>query len=122
MVKAIRRIYKYSPSQISTLSIKAPDSSSSDTQTSSAIEVTTTSVPSVGDKNQNNSVLYSQNTIHNDVSITNKDDINSCETAKKKSDSIPTISTHNNHSQRIATTSSSLLNLNAPTILPLVVK
>ena len=35
---------------------------------------------------------------------------------------IPTISTHNHHTQRIATTSSSILNLNTPMILPPVGK
>ena len=35
---------------------------------------------------------------------------------------IPTISTHNHHSQRIASTSSSRLNLNTHTVLPPVGK
>ena len=52
MGKDIGQIYKYSKSQLSNLSLKAPVSSSSDTQTSSAIGLTTTSVPSVRDKNQ----------------------------------------------------------------------
>ena len=50
MGKDIGRIYKYSQSQISTFSLKAPVSSSSDPQTSSAIKLTTTSVPYVTDK------------------------------------------------------------------------
>ena len=50
MGKYIGRIYEYSQSQISTLSLKAPVSSSSDPQTSSAIELTTTYVPSVRNK------------------------------------------------------------------------
>ena len=83
MGKDIGRIYKYIQSQLSTLSLKAPVSSSPDPQTSPAIELTTTSVPSVKNKNQNNSVLFSQNTIQNDASITNNDDMQSCETAKK---------------------------------------
>ena len=122
MGKDIGKIYKYSQSQLSTSSLKAPVSSSSDPQTSSAIGLTTTSVPSVRDKNQNNYVLYSQNTIHNDASITNNDDIQSCETARKQNYSIPKFSTPNHHTQRIATTSSSILNLNTPTILPPVGK
>ena len=104
------------------MSLKATVSSSSDTQTSSAIELTTMSVPSVRDKNQNNYVLYSQNTIQNDANITNNDDIQSCETERKQNFSIPTISTTNHHTQRIANTSSSILNLNTPTIIPLVGK
>ena len=79
-------------------------------------------VPSVTDKNQNNYILYSQNTIHNDATITKNDDVQSCETAKKNDYSIPTISTPNHHTQRIATTSSTILNLNTPMILPPVVK
>ena len=82
MVKDIGQIYKHSQYQLSTLSIKTPVSSSSEPQTSSAIESTTTSVPSVRDKHQNNSVFYSQNTIQNDATITKNDDIQSCGTAK----------------------------------------
>ena len=85
MGKEIGQIYKYSKSQFSFSSLKAPLSSSSDPQTSGAIELATTSVPSVRNKNQNSSVLYSQNIIHNDASITNNDNIQSCETAKNKS-------------------------------------
>ena len=103
-------------------SLKAPVSSSSDPQTSPAIELTTPSVPSVRDKNQNNYVLYSRHTIQNDASITNNDDIHSCETAKKLKYSIPTFSTPNHHTQRIATTSSSILNVNTPKLLPPVGK
>ena len=58
MGKDIGQIYKYSQSQLSNLSLKAPVSSYLDPQTSSAIKLTTTSVPSVRDKNQNNYVLY----------------------------------------------------------------
>ena len=96
MGKGIGRIYKYSQSQLSFLSLKAPVSSSLDTQTSQAIKLTTTSVPSVRNKNQNNSVLYSQNTIQNDASITNNDNTQSCETARKQSYRSPIISTPNN--------------------------
>ena len=97
MGKNIGRIYKYSQSQLSTSSIKASVSSSSDYQTSSAIKLTTMSVPSIRDKHQNNSVLCSQKTIQNDASIKNNDDIQSCETARKEIYSIQTISTYNNH-------------------------
>ena len=47
MGKDIGQIYKYSQSQLSTLSLKVPVISYSDPQTPSAIELTTTSVPSV---------------------------------------------------------------------------
>ena len=83
MGKDISRIYKPSQSQLSTLSIKAPVSSSLEYQTSSAIKLTTTSVPSITDKNQNNYVLCSPNTIQNDADITKNDNIQSCETQKK---------------------------------------
>ena len=75
------------------------------------------SIPSVKDKNQNNAVLYSQNTIHNDSSIKNKDDIQSCETPRNVF-RITTISTPDHNTQCFATTSSSILNLNTPTTLP----
>ena len=84
MGKHIGKIYKHSQYQISTSSLKAPVSSYSEPQTSSVIELTTTSVPYVTDKHQKNYVLYSQNTIKNDETITNNDDIQSCETEKKK--------------------------------------
>ena len=83
MGKDIGQIYKRGQSQLSTSSLKAPVISSSDPQISSAIELTTTSVPSVRDKNLNNYVLYSQNTIHNDSSITNNYNIQSFDTARK---------------------------------------
>ena len=69
------------------------------------------------DKHQNNPIFYSQNTIQNDATIPNNDDIPSCETPKKQNYGIPTISTPTHYSQRIATTSSSILNLHTPTIL-----
>ena len=59
MGKDVGNIYKHSQSQLSTLSLKTPVSSSLEPQTSSAFEFTTTSVPSVTDKNKNNSMLYS---------------------------------------------------------------
>ena len=80
MGKDIGLIYTHSQYQLSTLSLKTPVSSSSKPQTSSAIELTTTPIPSVRDKNQNNSVFHSQNTIQNDATITNNDNIQSCET------------------------------------------
>ena len=110
MGKDIGRIYKHSQSQLLTLSLKTPVSSSSESQTNSAIKLTTTSVPPVTDKNQNNYFLYSQNTIHIDATITNNDNIYFCET-ERENYIIPTISTPNYNSQNIATTSSSILNL-----------
>ena len=56
MGKYIGNVYKHSQYQISTFSFKTHGSSSPEPQTSSAIELTSTSVPSVRDKNQNNSV------------------------------------------------------------------
>ena len=41
---------------------------------------------------------------------------------QKENDSIPTISTPNHHSQRIATIYSNIIHLNIPTILPPVGK
>ena len=76
------------------------------------------SVPYATDKHQNNSVLYSQNTIQNYTTITNNDYIQSCDTPKKTNYSISTILTPNHRSQRIAYTSSSKFNLNTPMILP----
>ena len=83
MGKDIGQIYKHSQSQLSTFSIKSPVSAPSESQTSSAIKLITAYVPSTIDKHQNNSVFYSQNTIHNDETITNNDNIHSCETPKK---------------------------------------
>ena len=97
MGKDIGKFYKHSQFQLSTSSLKAPVSSFSELQTSSAIKLTTTSVSSITEKNQNNSVLYSQNTIQNDATITNNDEIQSFETSKKQNYSIPTISTPKHH-------------------------
>ena len=80
MGKDIGRIYKHSQYQLSTISLNRSVSSSSEHQTSSAIELTTMSLPSVADKHQKNYVLYSQNTIQNDATITKNDNIQSCET------------------------------------------
>ena len=66
------------------MSLNKTVSSSSEPQTSSAIELTTTSVPYATEKHQKNSVLYSQNTIQNDATITKNDDIQSCGTQKNK--------------------------------------
>ena len=59
MGKGIGNFYKHSQYQTSTLSLKAPVSSSSEPQKYSAIELTTTSVPSATYKHQSNHVLYS---------------------------------------------------------------
>ena len=122
MGKDIGQIYKYSQSQLSTPSLKAPVSSSLDPQTSSAIELTTTSIHYFREKNQNNYVLYSQNTIQDDASITNNENTQSCEIARKQNYTISIISTPNNYTQHIPTTYSSMINLNTPTILPPVGK
>ena len=111
MGKDIGIIYKYSQYQLSTLSIKAPVLSYSASQKSSYIELTITSIPCVIDKKQTNYVLCSKSFIHNDLSITNNDDIQSCETQRKRNYSIPTTSTSNHHAQRIAVTSVNFLNL-----------
>ena len=84
MGKDIGKIYKHSQSQISTSSIKAHVSSSPEPQTFSDIKLTKTSVPSITDKHQNNYVLCSQKTTHNDATITNNEDIQSFETQKNK--------------------------------------
>ena len=84
MSKDIGRMYKYSQSQLSTSTLQAPISSSSYYQIPSAIASTITSVPSFTDKNKNNSVLCSQNTIQNNANITNNDNIQSCETPEKQ--------------------------------------
>ena len=110
MSKYIGRIYKHSQSQLSTFLFKTPVRSSSEPQTLSSIELTTTYVPSVRGKKKKKSVLCSKNSIHNDVSITNNNDIQSCE-SERKNCSIPTNSTPNHHAQHIANTSSSVLNL-----------
>ena len=59
MKKYIERIYKHSQYRLSTLSLKTPVSSFSKSQTSLAIELTTSSVPYATEKHQNNHVLYS---------------------------------------------------------------
>ena len=82
MGKDIVRIYKYNQLQLSTSSLKATVSSYSEPQKFYAIKLTTTSVISARDKHKNNSVSYSQNTIQNDATITNNDNIHSCETPK----------------------------------------
>ena len=122
MGKDIGQIYKYSQSQLSTLSLKVPVISYSDPQTPSAIELTTTSVPSVWDKNQNNYVLYPQNPIQNDASITNNGDIQSYKTERKQNYITSNISKPNHHTKHIAMTYSSILNSNTPMILPQVGK
>ena len=120
--KYIGQIYKHNPYQISNSSFKAPVCSSSDYQTSSSIKLTTTYVSSVRYKKQNNSVLCSQYSIQNDVSITNNNDMQSYDKAKKQKYSIPTTSTPNHHAQCIANTSACMLNLHTTTGLPPVGK
>ena len=83
MGKAIGKICQHRQSQLSTLSIKEPVLSYSASQTSSSTSLTRTLVSSVIDKKQTNSVLCSQNTIQNDLNITNNDNIKSCETPRK---------------------------------------
>ena len=83
---------------------KAHVRSSSASQISSSIELTITSVPSVREKKENNYVLCSKNSIQNAVSITNNNNIQYCDTARKQNYSIPTTSIPNHHAQRIATT------------------
>ena len=82
--KNIIRIYKHSQSQLWYVSFKALVCSYSASQTSSSIKLKTTSTPSVRDKKQNNLFLFCQNSIHNDESIKNNDDIQSYETARKQ--------------------------------------
>ena len=122
MVKDVGQVYKHGQYQLSTLSFKAPFRSSTASQTLSSIKLTTTSVPSVRDKNQNHYILCSQNTIQNHVRIKNNDNIHFCETARKQNRSIPNTSTPDHHAQRIATTYASMLNLNTTIVLPPVGK
>ena len=84
MGKDIWQIYKYSQYQLSTLSIKAPLLSYVASQTPSlSFELTITHVlPGIG-KQQTNSILCSKNSIRNYLSITNNDDVHSCETQRK---------------------------------------
>ena len=119
--KDMGKFYKYNQSQLSTSYLKATVSSSSDSQTLSATKSTITSVPSATDKNKNNSVFYSQNTIQNDGSITNNDDIHYFK-KQEKNYRIPTTSTPNHCTQLFVTTSAIILNVHTPTILPPVGK
>ena len=80
MGEDIGQIYKHSPSQLSISSTKASVSSSLESQTSYAVKLTTTSIPYIIDKHQDNSVLCYRNTIQNDATITNNADIQSCVT------------------------------------------
>ena len=84
MGKDIGRIYKHSQPQLTTHSFKEPVLESLASQTSSSIKLTTASVPSVRDKKQNNSILCSENSTHNDLSIKNNDNIQYCETKRKQ--------------------------------------
>ena len=76
-----------------------------------------TSVPSDIDKKQTNSVLCYQNSIHNGLSITNNDNLQSCGTQKKQNHSIQTTSNHKYHAQHISTKSVKLVNLHTNTKL-----
>ena len=122
MGKDVGKIYQHSQYQLSTSSYKAPVNSYSASETLSSIELTTASIFSVRDKNQNNSVLSSQNTIQNDARITNNYDIQSCETTRKQNYKITTTSNLNHNAQSMATTSASMLNLHTTTALPPVGK
>ena len=73
MVKEIGQIYNHGQSQLSNQVIKAPAILSVASQTSSSIELIIASVSSGIDKK--NSVLCSKNSIQNDATITNNDDI-----------------------------------------------
>ena len=75
MGKDIGRICKHSQHQISTPSIKAPVLSYVDSKTSSSIELTIISVPSVIENKQKNSVFGAKNCIQTDLSITNNGNI-----------------------------------------------
>ena len=66
--------------------------------------------------------MCSENSIQNDLSITNNDDIQYFETQRKRIFSIPTTSTINHNAQRIDATSVSLLNLHTTKISPPVGK
>ena len=63
-----------------------------------------------------------QNSIQNDLSITNNDDIQSFETQKKQNHSIPTTLNPNHHAQRIRAMSVILLNLHTTMKLTPAVK
>ena len=76
--------YKHSQYQLSTLSINDNILLSLASQKSSYIELPTSCVLSISDKDQNDSILCSQNTIQNDLNITNIENIQSCETPRKK--------------------------------------
>ena len=121
-MKDIGRNYKHIQYQLSNPSIKEPVLSSSYFQTSSYTKLKITSVSSVIDKKQTNSVLCSQNTIQNDLNITNNDDMQSCETPIKQNYIIPTTSTPNHHAQCIDDMSVRLFNLYTTKKLPPVGK
>ena len=121
MGKYIIQIYKYSQSLLSNLSLKTPVSSSSETQTSSYIELTTTSVPSVKENHQKN-MFYIPKIPSRMMQQSQKMITYILVRHPKINCSIPTISRHNHHSHSITTTSSSILNFNTPMMLPLVGK
>ena len=92
--------------------------SSSASQTSSSIELTITCVSYITDKEQTDTVFCSQNTIQNDLNITNNDNINSCETPRKQNYSIPTTSTPKHHAQSIGAMPVRPFNLHTTVKLP----
>ena len=83
MGKDIGRFYRHSQSQLSTPSIKKTTLSSLAYQTSSSVKSTITYLSYIIDKEKTDSVLCSQNSIHNYLNITNNYDIKSCETPRK---------------------------------------
>ena len=101
MGKDIGHIYKHSQYQLSTPSIKKRVFHLQLSQTSYYFKFKRTCVSSIIDKEKTDSVLCSQNTIHNDLNITNNDHIQSCETPRRKNYSIPTTSTPKHHEKSI---------------------
>ena len=114
-----KNIKTYS-TKLSNPSIQAPLLSYSASQTSSYIESTSTSVPSITVEKQTNSVLCSENSTQNNSSIRNNDNIKSCETRRTKIYIIPTTSTTNHYTQRIFYKSVNLLSIYTTTKLPTV--
>ena len=121
MGKDIVQIYKYNQYQHSTTSIKTPVISFSDSQTSSSIELTITSVPYGIDKNKPILFYVPKILSRMILSITNNDDIQSCVT-QRKNYSITTTSTPNYYAHHIASTPTNLVNFHATKTLPPVGK
>ena len=119
MGKDIGRIYKHSQSQLSTSSIKAPVSSSSEPQNFSAVKLKTNYVPSITDKHQ--TILFCV-TKTPPIMMQPSQTMTTYSLVIHKIINITTISTSNHHSKRISSTSSITLTSNTPTILPPVGK